>query len=94
VQTNNESPLRSPVFSLQDGGGISRNYFELTHALSQLGSVSCDLALGLYRNRYPFAGGGRIRVWEQHNQFAGTAGFVRYGVSQPISDCLVRFWRL
>jgi hypothetical protein len=58
VQTNNESPLRSPVFSLQDGGGISRNYFELTHALSQLGSVSCDLALGLYRNRYPFAGAG------------------------------------
>ncbi len=79
------------VFSLQDGGGISRYYFELTRAFSMMASCSCDILLGLHRNTYPFQASASTSVWQCRSRIAVRPGTVRYALNHLASNCIVPF---
>ena len=79
------------VFSLQDGGGISRYYFELIRSLASRSACSCDVLLGLNRNTYPFQASPGESVWQCRSWIAGRPGILRYAINHAASSCLVPF---
>jgi len=79
------------VFSLQKTGGISRYYYELLAALTELDSCRPEIALGVQANGLNFRGLLGVRTWGFQGLRSLASGKARYILNEALLTALLPF---
>ncbi len=79
------------VFSLQSAGGISRYYYELLAALTELDSCRPEIAAGVQANGLDFRALPGVRTWGFHGLRSLASGKARYILNEALLTALLPF---